>query len=114
MASDIQKCQANGKLVTISLGGATASVGFGSADQAASFAQTIWDMFLGEFFCCVHLSSPNPLISQAEVSASLYIIRLYSLTLTLDGPIRPFGSAVLDGYGILLSSKTFTNYLVQC
>jgi len=47
MASDIQKCQAKGKLVTISLGGATANVGFNSASQAAGFAQTIWDMFLG-------------------------------------------------------------------
>jgi len=49
MASDIQKCQANGKLITLSLGGAVANVGFGSASQAAAFAQTIWNMFLGAF-----------------------------------------------------------------
>lgn len=47
MASDIKKCQANGKLITLSLGGATANVGFDSADQAAGFANTIWNMFLG-------------------------------------------------------------------
>ncbi|CAA7258784.1 unnamed protein product [Cyclocybe aegerita] len=47
MASDIQKCQAKGKLVTLSLGGATAKVGFNSDAQAAGFARVIWDMFLG-------------------------------------------------------------------
>ncbi|KAF4623693.1 hypothetical protein D9613_001655 [Agrocybe pediades] len=47
LASDIQKCQAKGKLITLSLGGATAKVGFDSASQASSFAATIWNMFLG-------------------------------------------------------------------
>ncbi|KDR84818.1 hypothetical protein GALMADRAFT_233211 [Galerina marginata CBS 339.88] len=46
MASDIQKCQAKGKIVTLSLGGATAKVGFTSDSQAAGFASTIWNMFL--------------------------------------------------------------------
>ncbi|KXN83593.1 Chitinase 1, partial [Leucoagaricus sp. SymC.cos] len=47
LASDIQTCQAKGKIVTLSLGGATGSVGFSSDSQAETFAQTIWDMFLG-------------------------------------------------------------------
>ncbi|PPQ63527.1 hypothetical protein CVT24_004755 [Panaeolus cyanescens] len=47
MASDIKKCQAKGKIITLSLGGATADVGFSSEGQAASFAKTIWNMFLG-------------------------------------------------------------------
>jgi chitinase len=47
MASDIQQCQAKGKIITLSLGGATAKVGFTSDSQAASFASTIWNMFLG-------------------------------------------------------------------
>ena len=47
LASDIKQCQANGKLITISLGGATAKVGFGSAGQAEDFAETVWNMFLG-------------------------------------------------------------------
>ena len=47
LASDIQACQANGKLVTISLGGATGAVGFSSDSQAESFADTIWNTFLG-------------------------------------------------------------------
>ncbi|KXN83592.1 Chitinase 1, partial [Leucoagaricus sp. SymC.cos] len=47
LASDIHQCQVKGKLVTISLGGATAKVGFSSGGQASDFAQTIWDMFLG-------------------------------------------------------------------
>ncbi|KAL1738842.1 glycoside hydrolase superfamily, partial [Schizophyllum fasciatum] len=47
LADDIQYCQSKGKLVTVSLGGATGSVGFESDDQASTFAQTIWNMFLG-------------------------------------------------------------------
>ncbi|KAF9452542.1 glycoside hydrolase family 18 protein [Macrolepiota fuliginosa MF-IS2] len=47
LASDIKECQSKGKLITISLGGATAKVGFSSAAQASDFAETIWDMFLG-------------------------------------------------------------------
>jgi len=42
LASDIKTCQAKGKKVTISLGGAT---GGGMAD--AAFADLIWDLFLG-------------------------------------------------------------------
>ncbi|KAF5377574.1 hypothetical protein D9615_005148 [Tricholomella constricta] len=47
LASDINACQAKGKIVTISLGGASASTGFQSDSQASTFAQTIWDLFLG-------------------------------------------------------------------
>ncbi|KAJ7456650.1 class III chitinase [Mycena latifolia] len=47
LASDITTCQSKGKLVTISLGGATGSVGFASDAQAATFANTIWNLFLG-------------------------------------------------------------------
>ncbi|KAF5311765.1 hypothetical protein D9619_003381 [Psilocybe cf. subviscida] len=47
IANDIQTCQAKGKIVTLSLGGATGAVGFSSDDQASSFGQQIWDLFLG-------------------------------------------------------------------
>ncbi|KAG6902323.1 hypothetical protein C0995_001702 [Termitomyces sp. Mi166 len=47
MAADISACQAKGKIITLSLGGASASVGFQSDSQATTFAQTIWDLFLG-------------------------------------------------------------------
>jgi len=47
LATDIQHCQAKGKMVTLSLGGAGAQVGFSSDSQAAEFATTIWNMFLG-------------------------------------------------------------------
>ncbi|PRP88349.1 hypothetical protein PROFUN_03263 [Planoprotostelium fungivorum] len=43
----IKKCQANGKKVILSLGGASGAYGFFSADQPVQFAQTLWDMFLG-------------------------------------------------------------------
>ncbi|KAJ7357018.1 class III chitinase [Mycena albidolilacea] len=47
LATDITTCQSKGKLVTISLGGATGSVGFGSDAQGTAFANTIWNLFLG-------------------------------------------------------------------
>ncbi|EKM83456.1 hypothetical protein AGABI1DRAFT_103656 [Agaricus bisporus var. burnettii JB137-S8] len=47
MASDIKQCQAKGKKITLSLGGATAKVGFKSKSQAEDFAKDVWDMFLG-------------------------------------------------------------------
>ncbi|KAJ3893703.1 class III chitinase, partial [Lentinula edodes] len=47
LASDIETCQAAGKLVTISLGGANGGVGFSSDAQGTAFAQTIWNLFLG-------------------------------------------------------------------
>ncbi|KAJ8084321.1 Chitinase 2 [Marasmius tenuissimus] len=47
LASDIKTCQSKGKIVTLSLGGATGSVGFQSDAQAVGFADTIWNLFLG-------------------------------------------------------------------
>ncbi|KAH7915104.1 glycoside hydrolase family 18 protein [Hygrophoropsis aurantiaca] len=47
LASDIEYCQAQGKIVTISLGGAGGSIGFTDDTEAQTFAQTIWDLFLG-------------------------------------------------------------------
>lgn len=45
----IQKCQANGKLVLLSMGGAAgyADVRLSSNDQGAQVADTIWNLFLG-------------------------------------------------------------------
>ncbi|KAF9535506.1 glycoside hydrolase superfamily [Crepidotus variabilis] len=82
MAADIQKCQAKGKLITLSLGGATANVGFGNSGDAASFANTIWNLFLGG-----------------------------------NGPMRPFGNAILDGVDLDIENgssmfyDTFVNTL---
>ncbi|KAI0324745.1 glycoside hydrolase [Cubamyces sp. BRFM 1775] len=47
MAEDIKQCQAAGKVVTLSLGGATGEIGFSSDSQAETFADQIWDQFLG-------------------------------------------------------------------
>ncbi len=47
LASDIQECQAKGKIVTLSIGGAEGVVGFVSNSRAKQFADTIWDLFLG-------------------------------------------------------------------
>ncbi len=47
LASSIQACQAKGKIITISLGGATGAASFSSAAQATAFGDTIWNLFLG-------------------------------------------------------------------
>ncbi|KAJ8496865.1 hypothetical protein ONZ51_g855 [Trametes cubensis] len=47
MAEDIKQCQAAGKVITLSLGGATGEVGFSSDSQAETFADQIWNQFLG-------------------------------------------------------------------
>lgn len=48
LASDIKKCQAAGKIVTLSIGGANSgNVGFQNDTQATQYAQVIWDIFLG-------------------------------------------------------------------
>ncbi|KAF8074691.1 glycoside hydrolase family 18 protein [Lyophyllum atratum] len=47
MASSIKACQAKGKIVTLSLGGATGGNGFSDNAQAEKFADTIWNLFLG-------------------------------------------------------------------
>ncbi|KIY65964.1 carbohydrate-binding module family 5 protein [Cylindrobasidium torrendii FP15055 ss-10] len=47
MESQISACQAKGKLILISLGGATGNAVFTSNSQAETFATTMWDLFLG-------------------------------------------------------------------
>ena len=47
LAGAIQNCQNKGKIVTLSLGGATGAAGFSSDAQAVSFADQIWNLFLG-------------------------------------------------------------------
>ncbi|KAG9309744.1 glycoside hydrolase [Chiua virens] len=47
LASNIETCQNAGKIVTISLGGATGSASFADDSEGEAFAQIIWDLFLG-------------------------------------------------------------------
>jgi len=47
LAADIQTCQAKGKIVTLSMGGSSGAVGFTSDAQAISFADQVWNVFLG-------------------------------------------------------------------
>ncbi|KAJ7906520.1 glycoside hydrolase family 18 protein [Mycena leptocephala] len=47
MSGQIQSCQQNDILVTISLGGGNSEVGFTSDIEAEDFAETIWNTFLG-------------------------------------------------------------------
>ncbi|KAF5383561.1 hypothetical protein D9615_003762 [Tricholomella constricta] len=47
LAASIKACQAKGKIITISLGGATGGSGFSSDAQAQTFADTVWNLFLG-------------------------------------------------------------------
>jgi len=45
--ADIQTCQAAGKKILLSLGGAAGSYGFTSDSQAESFADQLWNLFGG-------------------------------------------------------------------
>ncbi|KAG6864633.1 hypothetical protein C0991_008165 [Blastosporella zonata] len=47
LADDIRACQARGKILTISLGGATGSSSISSNAQGRAFAETVWNLFLG-------------------------------------------------------------------
>ncbi|PFH47073.1 carbohydrate-binding module family 5 protein [Amanita thiersii Skay4041] len=47
MAADIKACQSKGKIITLSLGGATGAATFSSDAQAETFADTVWNLFLG-------------------------------------------------------------------
>ncbi|GAM19904.1 hypothetical protein SAMD00019534_030790 [Acytostelium subglobosum LB1] len=47
MGEDVKYCQSKGKIVTLSIGGAVGAYGFSSAQQAETFATTLWNMFLG-------------------------------------------------------------------
>lgn len=47
IAPEIKYCQNKGKLITLSLGGATGGAGFQSDAQASAFADTLWNLFLG-------------------------------------------------------------------
>ncbi|EJC98219.1 glycoside hydrolase, partial [Fomitiporia mediterranea MF3/22] len=47
LAPDIEACQAAGKIVTLSIGGATGAITLSSDSEAEEFADTIWNIFLG-------------------------------------------------------------------
>ncbi|KAJ7706770.1 glycoside hydrolase superfamily [Mycena rosella] len=47
LAAGIEGCQAAGKIVTISIGGASGAAVFSSNAQGVAFADTIWNLFLG-------------------------------------------------------------------
>ncbi|KAJ2358323.1 Chitinase 1, partial [Coemansia sp. RSA 2618] len=45
IATDIKSCQAQGKVVILSMGGASGAYGFSGDSDATKFADTVWDMF---------------------------------------------------------------------
>jgi len=47
LEADIKTCQSKGKIVTLSIGGATGAVGFQNNSQAVNFADQVWNEFLG-------------------------------------------------------------------
>lgn len=47
VAPDITYCQSRGKKIMLSFGGGVGSYGFTSDSQAVTFANTVWNMFLG-------------------------------------------------------------------
>ncbi|KAG6828613.1 hypothetical protein H0H92_007308 [Tricholoma furcatifolium] len=92
MESDIQTCQSKGKLVTLSLGGATSQVGFTSDAQAEEFGESIWNMFLGGGMSRIPLSYG----SHSKAST--------------ESAIRPLGSVALDGIDLDIESGSSAHY----
>ncbi|KAJ2691182.1 Chitinase 1, partial [Coemansia spiralis] len=45
MANDIKLCQSNGKVVVLSMGGASGAYGFSSESDGTAFADKVWNMF---------------------------------------------------------------------
>ena len=81
MASDIEFCQSKGKIVTISLGGATGAASFTSDDQASAFGDTIWNLFLGGS------SSTRPFggaVLDGSVHVHVHLLRIDLLTVPLQ------------------------------
>ena len=86
LASDIEYCQNQGKAVTISLGGGGASVGFTDDSEAQSFADQIWNVFLGG-------SSDNRPFGSVVLDGFVFIdaascvrlIESYSVDLDIEG-----------------------------
>jgi len=87
MSSQIKQCQDEGKIVTLSLGGAISQVGFSTDSQAQTFADQIWDMYLGgsgpqrpfgdavlDGYVCGHFSFPS-----IFMSSLLYLLRRVDL-----------------------------------
>ncbi|RDB28431.1 Chitinase 2 [Hypsizygus marmoreus] len=95
LESDIRKCQAKGKIVTLSLGGANSKVGFSSDSEASAFGQMLWDMFLGNFR--LFWSSDPTLIWPF-------------LSVGGKGNIRPLGETPLDGIDLDIESGSSAHY----
>lgn len=47
IAEDIVTCQKQGKIILLSLGGASGTYGFDSSSQGTKFADTLWNLFMG-------------------------------------------------------------------
>ncbi|KAJ7275384.1 class III chitinase [Mycena haematopus] len=73
LATDIKTCQSKGKLVTISLGGAGGGVGFSSDAQGTTFANTIWNLFLGG------TSSTRPFGNAVLDGVDLEFVQVFSM-----------------------------------
>lgn len=81
LASDIQTCQSKGKIVTLSLGGATGAAGFSSDAQASSFADTLWNLYLGGSsstrpFGSAVLDGYDFFVADVDLSHDIYIAEL--------------------------------------
>lgn len=75
LTAQISACQAAGKKLIISLGGAAGSYGLEDNADGAAVAQQVWDIFLGG-----------------------------------GGPLRPFGTNVLDGVDLDIEAGSATGY----
>ncbi|KAG1882532.1 glycoside hydrolase superfamily [Suillus subluteus] len=110
LASSIEFCQAAGKIVTMSLGGATGSIGFTNDSEATAYAQTIWDLFLGGS------SSIRPFGIDMDIeggSQTGFVSFLSALRTLMDAPQCPYPDAYIVSASHTLLDNNYcelTNY----
>ncbi|KAG2233800.1 hypothetical protein INT48_005953 [Thamnidium elegans] len=104
LAPDIKYCQDKGKLITLSLGGATGGVGFPTEAKAVEFADTLWNQFFGVLILILKVVDPNKLDSHFKSGSKKYHVTaapqcVYpdaNLQETLDG--FPFDAVYVQFY----------------
>lgn len=127
LASSIQTCQSKGKVVTLSLGGATGAAGFTSDSQASAFADQIWNLFLGgssstrPFGDAVldgYVLRPlvlMPHMVTVAILASTWILRVAQLPISSRSSINyaPISTALQSSKQFAFSAVSLTNCVPQ-
>ncbi|KAI9275856.1 glycoside hydrolase superfamily [Phascolomyces articulosus] len=124
VANDIKACQAKGKKVLISLGGAAGSYGFQNDNDAVTFANTLWNLFgngksntrpfgdavLDGFDLDIEGGGSTGYVTLVKTLRSLYATDSSKQYYVTAAPQCPFPDAIL---GSVINGALFDAVLVQ-